>query len=81
MLRKGCLLLFLLLFSQLLVNAQATTVEAGSIGGTLIDEKQKPVTGASVELIPVGDSIPLKGVVSDKDGGFTFYTIAFGKYR
>ncbi len=81
MLRKGYFFLLLLLFSQLLVNAQATTTESGTISGTLIDEKQKPITGASVELILIGDSIPLKGVVSDKDGGFSFYSIAFGKYR
>lgn len=81
MLKKGCLFLLLVIGFQGLLRAQNSNSETGTISGTLIDEKQKQVSGASVELIPVHDSLVFKGVISDKDGAFTIAAIPYGRYR
>lgn len=81
MLRKGYLLLFWLFFSQLLGRAQSTPVVTGAINGSLLDEKQNPIVGASIELLALTDSFPVKGSISDKAGSFQINGIIFGHYR
>lgn len=53
----------------------------GVITGNLLDEKQKPVGDATVELQFLADTLTKKTTLTDKNGNFTISQIAFGWYR
>ncbi|HEY0752006.1 MAG TPA: carboxypeptidase regulatory-like domain-containing protein, partial [Chitinophagaceae bacterium] len=68
-------LLFCLVFLTIIsANAQDSL---GLITGSLIDEKRKPVEGATVQLIDLENNAS-KSVLSDKDGYFEIPNIPFG---
>jgi len=73
----GCLLLMALISN----GQQSKTSETGIVAGNLLDEKKGAISGASVELISLSDSLFKKGTLSDKDGGFTINSIPFGRYK
>jgi len=55
--------------------------QTGIIGGNLMDSiSQKAITGASVELIHLGNGKKLSQV-TDKNGEFSFPNLSFGYYR
>ncbi len=58
----------------------ATFSKAQSISGTLNDETNKPVAGASVSLHKAKDSSVIKIAVSGNDGKYSFNNAANGKY-
>jgi Outer membrane protein beta-barrel family/Carboxypeptidase regulatory-like domain len=70
-------LICLVLFSTVCYT-QTTT---GIITGNLLDEKQKALGNAAVELIPFADSILKRIVLTDKNGNFIFAGIGMGRYR
>jgi hypothetical protein len=72
-----CFLLALLLLTSFSVFSQ----DYGIITGNVLDEKNKALEGATVQLIPFTDSLRTKNTVTDRDGGFTIENISFGYYR
>lgn len=61
--------------------AQRPAAVSGDIGGTIQDEKQRPVKEGTVELVPLADSLQKKTMISDRDGSFAFNNINEGWYR
>src|SRR5690606_13276848 len=56
-------------------------VQAQSIKGKLADATdQKPLSGATLSLLDVKDSLSIKNTVSDKDGAFQFTGLSMGSY-
>lgn len=53
----------------------------GLITGNILDEKQKAVGDATVELQFLADTLTKKTTITDKNGNFTLSNIAFGWYR
>lgn len=76
--QKLVLTLSLLIISSCFVTAQ--TVERGTIRGKIIDEQQKPVEGATAELLRAKDSSLVKVAISNKGGLVEFENIRFGSY-
>ena len=72
------LILSLLFISTCFITAQ--TVERGKITGKIIDEQQKPIEGATAELLRVKDSSLVKVAISNKAGFVEFENIRFGSY-
>jgi outer membrane receptor protein involved in Fe transport len=78
-------LLILFTITGLCLKAQqnaGSNTAPGIITGNLLDEKQKAVADATVELQSVADTNSvIKGSLTDKNGNFTLSNIAFGWYR
>ncbi|NII28041.1 TonB-dependent receptor [Pseudoflavitalea sp. X16] len=53
----------------------------GILAGNILDEKQKPVGDATVELQFLADTLTKKATITDKNGNFSISSIAFGWYR
>src|SRR5262245_36968238 len=54
---------------------------SGILTGNVMDEKNKALEGATVQLIALPDSQNRKAVTADKYGQFTFSGIDFGYYK
>jgi hypothetical protein len=74
-------ILLFLLFSCLSVAGFNQSTSPGIATGNVMDEKQKPLEGATVSLAPLQDSIQKKVALSDKNGSFTFSAVATGYYK
>jgi hypothetical protein len=73
-------LFFALIFY--VINASAQSVAPGIIGGNLLDEKSAAVAGATVELLPLADTVHLRRSTASGTGGdFSFAGLSFGYYR
>ncbi|HET9744617.1 MAG TPA: TonB-dependent receptor [Chitinophagaceae bacterium] len=68
----------ILIISSCLIIAQSP--ERGRITGKIIDEQQKPIEGATAELIRATDSSLVKVAISNKMGFVEFENIRFGSY-
>jgi outer membrane receptor protein involved in Fe transport len=55
--------------------------DPGIISGNVVDEKNKSLEAASIELISIKDSLQKKTTLSDKTGSFSIDNIPFGIYR
>lgn len=64
------------LFATLFAIAQE-----GIIGGTVVDEKSKPLEGATVEVVSLTQASFQKRTASDGAGTFTVTSLPFGYYR
>src|SRR4030095_1074278 len=76
--RKPAFTLLIFLIASYIVAAQ--TSERGKISGKIIDEQQKPIDGATAELLWVKDSSLVKAAISNKAGVIEFENIRFGSY-
>src|ERR1043165_2853205 len=54
--------------------------ERGKITGKVTDEQQKPIEGATAELLRAKDSSLVKVAISNKTGAIEFEGIRFGSY-
>jgi len=70
--------LLVLLFGLFLFDASA---QQGLITGTVIDDKIKPLEGASLQLSRLPDTVILAQSRTGKEGGFQFSGLPFGYYR
>jgi len=70
-------LLLLLLVSVVHLYAQN---KSGKISGTINDDKQKALDGATVSLLRNKDAFLIKVSVTDKNGNYEFEKIAEGEY-
>src|SRR4051812_17874481 len=72
-------------FFTLLLGFMAFTALAqskvGIIVGTAMDEKSRALKSATVQLIPLGDTVGGHTVLTDDYGGFRISGIAYGYYR
>lgn len=73
------LLLTLLLMPALAAFSQQNNT--GTLSGSVTDDKGKPLTDVTTELILITDTLDRKTVGTDKDGSFSFQQIPFGYYR
>lgn len=55
--------------------------DAGTIRGLVTDDSQTPVSGATVQLIPDGQSDPLMSDESNESGEFAFSPVPVGAYH
>src|SRR6187200_897334 len=76
--RKPALTLIIFLIASYMVSAQTT--ERGKISGKVTDEQQKPIEGATAELLRTKDSSLVKVAISNKSGVIEFENIRFGSY-
>ena len=76
--RKPALTLIIFLIACYIVSAQTT--ERGKISGKVTDEQQKPIEGATAELLRTKDSSLVKVAISNKSGLIEFENIRFGSY-
>src|SRR5258705_12402136 len=72
------LMFALLLFVSSGILAQIP--ERGKITSKVTDEQQKPIEGATAELLRVKDSSLVKVAISNKSGTIEFENIRFGSY-
>jgi hypothetical protein len=74
---------FVLALLLLLITATAfSQADAlGILSGNLIDEKKKPLEGATITLFQLVDSSKGKTTTTDKDGDFSFSGIPNGIYK
>jgi outer membrane receptor protein involved in Fe transport len=70
--------LVLLLLS---IDLFGQTGVSGVLTGNVLDEKNKALAGASVQLSSVEDSTRRRTVLTDEEGSFDFSDIAFGYHR
>jgi Outer membrane protein beta-barrel family/CarboxypepD_reg-like domain len=54
---------------------------SGILSGNAMDERKKPLEGASTEIILLADSLQKQTILTDKDGSFSFQNIPYGYYR
>jgi hypothetical protein len=71
-------LTLIILFISSFIMAQTTG--RGKITGKIMDEQQKPVEGATAELLRAKDSALVKVAISNKAGVIEFESIRFGSY-
>ena len=76
--RAPLILAALLLFVCALAQEKPAS---GLLTGNVMDEKTKPIEGATVQLISFADTLNKKSVSTDKTGQFTFQDIGFGYYK
>jgi hypothetical protein len=72
--------LLYLIFLVISTTVCYTQPAPGIIAGNLVDEKQKAIVNATVELLPFADSILKRSAVTDKNGNFIFTNINMGRY-
>jgi hypothetical protein len=70
-----------LLITVFLASKSFSQNNPGIITGNLMDSTKKALQGATVQLLPLADSLPKKTSLTDKDGGFTLTDIPFGYYK
>lgn len=75
--QKLCNTILLFLFS---ISAVIAQTERGKISGKVTDEQQKPIEGATAELLMVRDSSLVKVSISNRSGSIEFENIRFGSY-
>jgi len=75
------LLLLIALFFTLISSSFSQTKEQGVITGNVLAENNKALSGVSVFLISLKDSLNRYSAATDKDGSFTINNIAYGYYR
>jgi hypothetical protein len=56
-------------------------VPGGQLEGNALDENNKPLAEASVELGNITDTLDKRSLLTDKNGAFSFSAIPFGYYR
>jgi hypothetical protein len=72
----------LLLFSLLASTAAFSQSDSlGVLTGNLMDEKKKPLQGATITLLHTDDSSRRKTAITDNDGVFAFSNVSNGYYR
>ena len=76
--RKVILTLTIFFISSCIITAQTTG--RGKITGKILDEQQKPIDGATAELLRGKDSSLIKVAISNKSGVIEFENIRFGSY-
>ncbi|WP_423147520.1 outer membrane beta-barrel protein [Rubrolithibacter danxiaensis] len=76
---KTLKILMLILFTTLAVNT-AMAQNNGSVGGKVVDEQQKPLDYATLNLLNAKDSSLVKTVLSEVTGDFKFQNIKNGEY-
>lgn len=82
LLYRSFLLIFFIASALSLQAQEGTANEApGILTGNLLDEKQKAIGDATVELQLLADTLTKRSTLSDKNGNFTISHIAFGWYR
>ena len=64
----------------LLLICRIAFAQNGTISGKIIDQKQQPLTGASVLLLQLPDSATINGQSTDLNGDFHFKNSKHGKY-
>lgn len=69
-------ILFILLFGTIYCKAQS-----GILTGNILGVKKKPVEGATVQLVFLGNPSIVKSTASDGDGEFSFAEILFGHHQ
>src|SRR5215210_4357039 len=69
----------LLVLSLITVQIFAQTSQT-LISGRIMDDKKKPVEGATVSLMKATDSSLFQITVTEKAGKFSFQNIPFGNY-
>ncbi len=69
---------FLLLYLFIAINASA---QKGTIGGTVVDEGNKPLEQATVQLVTLENPAFQKTVSADGAGSFLFSALPMGYYR
>lgn len=77
---KRFLLLITLLFA-IFLSSFSQAKEQGIITGSVLDEGNKALTGVSVTLVSLQDSLNRYNCTTDKDGSFTIINIVDGYYR
>ncbi|HEU4860601.1 MAG TPA: TonB-dependent receptor plug domain-containing protein, partial [Chitinophagaceae bacterium] len=75
---KLAFLLMISVFTSGVIIAQTT--ERGKVSGKVTDEQQKPIEGATAELLRAKDSSLVKAAISNKSGIIEFENIRFGFY-
>lgn len=68
-----CLLFPVLAFSQV--------ASPGNLSGNITDEQNKVLVGATVEVIPLNDTLSKRSAFTDKEGYFSFQTFNHGYYQ
>lgn len=79
--RTFLLIFFIVLTFSLHAQDKSAGDAQGIITGNLLDEKQKAIGDATIELQLLADTLTGKSAISDKNGNFTISNIAFGWYR
>ena len=75
-------LLFILLFSGADILGQSTGTSPGMIIGNIIDaNNSKAISGSSVELINIADTVKKTITPTQKNGAFSFDHLPYGYYR
>lgn len=72
-------LVILCVFSSLLTFSQVTP--NGVLTGNVVDEQNKALIGASVDIFPINDSLSKRTIVTDKEGAFSFQQLGHGYYQ
>lgn len=72
--------IFSFLFFLLTIISSVTAANS-SLKGTVVDGNSKPIDFVNVALFKKGTENPLKGVMTDKNGSFTFNAIGEGEYE
>lgn len=73
---KRFYLLFVILGLSLIGKAQE-----GILAGNVLDEKQKAIEGATVELISLKDTLQKNTIHTNREGDFLFRPVSFGYYK
>jgi outer membrane receptor protein involved in Fe transport len=79
LIRRIGYIILLLSIGSTFIFAQ-TAKPGGTVSGTLLDEKGKPMGYATVSLLKAGDSTTVKGTLSNDAGIYTFDAIQPGTY-
>ncbi len=69
---------FILLYSN---DVYTQTNSLGLIAGEVFTEEKNALSGATIHLTSLGDSIYKKSALSDKNGSFSFRNIPFGWHK
>jgi hypothetical protein len=72
--------LFSIIFALLLFNFADAQTGAGKISGSILDEAQKPLDGATVVLLIAKDSTVVSTQLAGKDGSFGFQDLKDNTY-
>jgi len=62
------------------LSAPLLSFSQTKISGSVMSQKQQPLTGANVLLLKAGDSTLVKGSSTTKDGSFSFENVKAGNY-
>lgn len=79
MLKKAAFFIATVLFTSLLAGQERSV--SGILTGNVMDDKKKALEGATIQLIPFGDTTKKRSLQTDKTGQFSFSQVTFGYYR